>query len=79
MSGGDRAARARVVANFVDRYGADGLRELIELLQDAESGQRIAERFSVSRERVRQWKNAFGRSVTLYQPYPEVSAALRDP
>lgn len=68
--------RDTVVRNFVHRYGVDGLQQLLDLLSAGESGQRIAERFQVSRERVRQWKNTFGRSYTLYQVHPDVLRVL---
>lgn len=72
------ASREIVTQNFIDRYGVDGLRRLLDALQAAESGQAIAAEFSVSRERVRQWKNTFGSSLTLYQVHPEVMVVLRD-
>jgi hypothetical protein len=65
-------SRERVTKNFIRRYGADRLELLINLLKEGESGQLIAEEFKVSRERVRQWKNAFGQVVTLYQVHSEV-------
>ena len=46
------------------------------LLSEGASGQMIADTFEVSRERVRQWKNAFGQIITLYQVYPEVQKVL---
>ena len=49
---------------------------LIHLLSSGESGQLIAGEFSVSRERVRQWKNTFGRVLTLYQVHPDVQMVL---
>lgn len=70
------ASRERVARNFVKRYGADQFQRLIEALQAGESGQRIAEEFDVSRERVRQWKNAFGQVLTIYQVHPEVQQVL---
>ncbi len=66
------SSRERVARNFVKNYGRDGLERLLTLLAEGESGQAIADEFSVSRERVRQWKNTFGRVVTLYQVHPEV-------
>lgn len=63
---------AKVARNFVDRHGVDGLRRLLDLLQEDRSGQEIADEFGVSRERVRQWKNAFGQSVVIYQVHAEV-------
>jgi DNA-directed RNA polymerase sigma subunit (sigma70/sigma32) len=70
-------SRERVARNFVERYGAAGLERMLDALSDGVSGQAIAEEFGVSRERVRQWKEAFGRSVTLYQVYPEVRRLLK--
>ena len=74
----DRASRVRIAKNFVERYGAEGLARFLEALGDGQSGQAIADEFQVSRERVRQWKNAFGQSVTLYQVFPEIRSVLSD-
>lgn len=68
--------RDRIARNFVKRYGQDRFDRLIELLRSGESGQAIADEFSVSRERVRQWKNTFGTVLTLYQVHPDVEALL---
>lgn len=68
----------RVARNFVRRYGADQLQRLLQALQSGESGQVIANEFKVSRERVRQWKNAFGDTLTLYQVHPDVQRVLRE-
>lgn len=73
------SSRQRVAQNFIERYGRDRLQVLLERLADGDSGQAIAEEFEVTRERVRQWKNAFGRVVTLYQVHPEVQRLLRAP
>ena len=70
--------REKVARNFVERYGRERMIELLEALGKGESGQRIAELFAVSRERVRQWKNTFGTVVTVYQVHPEVRAILLD-
>ena len=72
-------SRERVARNFINRYGEARLRWLLDALADGESGQVIADEFSVSRERVRQWKNAFGRVLTLYQVHPDVEDVLRSP
>ena len=69
-------SREKVARNFVKRYGRKALRDLLVALANGESGQSIAETFSVSRERVRQWKNTFGTVVTLYQVHPDVEALL---
>jgi hypothetical protein len=71
--------RRRIAQNFVERYGEARFRELLQALASGASGQAIAESFAVSRERVRQWKNAFGTVVTLYQVHPDVLAVLGEP
>ncbi|HHO54096.1 MAG TPA: hypothetical protein ENK18_25305 [Deltaproteobacteria bacterium] len=68
--------RARIARNFVARYGRERLRQLLVALGSGESGQEIARAFGVSRERVRQWKNAFGTVVTVYQIHPEIQTLL---
>jgi hypothetical protein len=70
--------RERIANNFVERYGADRLRRLLEALANGESGEAIAQEFGVSRERVRQWKNAFGTIVTLYQIHPDVQRVAEE-
>ena len=64
--------------NFVKRYGKDRFKALIQALEAGQSGQAIADEFSVSRERVRQWKNTFGQVLTLYQVHPEVQRVMKD-
>ena len=62
----------KMAANFIDRYGADRFRWLLAALADGASGEGIASELQVSRERVRQWKNAFGTVITLYRIHPEI-------
>ena len=69
-------SRERVARNFIKTYGKRRLRRLLDALGAGESGQAIADEFGVSRERVRQWKNAFGTVITLYQLHPEVERIL---
>jgi hypothetical protein len=71
-------SRERVARNFIKTYGRSRLRRLVEALAAAESGQAIAEEFGVSRERVRQWKNAFGTVIKLYHVHPEVERILKE-
>ena len=52
--------------------GGPMFQRLLNALSNGDSGQVIATDFGVSRERVRQWKNTFGRVVTIYQVHPEV-------
>jgi DNA-directed RNA polymerase sigma subunit (sigma70/sigma32) len=71
-------SRERVARNFIKSYGRSKFRRLLQALGEGESGQTIADEFGVSRERVRQWKNAFGTVITLYQLHPEVERLLRE-
>ena len=71
-------SRERVAQNFVERYGRDRFRKLLEHFSAGESGQVIADEFNVSRERVRQWKNTFGSLVTMYQIHPDVRSLASD-
>lgn len=71
-------SRERVARNFVKSYGRTRFRRLLEALARSESGQTLADEFSVSRERIRQWKNTFGTVITVYQVHPEVERLLRE-
>ena len=68
--------RERVARNFVKRYGMAKFRWALESFGKARSGQEIAKVLGVSRERVRQWRNAFGQTVTFYRLYPETELIL---
>lgn len=61
-----------VARNFVENYGKPALRRLLHLLMERISGEEIAREFGVSRERVRQWKNAFGEVKYSFRVFPEV-------
>jgi hypothetical protein len=69
-------SRTKVARNFVRSYGMENFRALIDALSAGESGQKIADEFGVTRERVRQWKNTFGEVIWHYRLYPEVSRIL---
>lgn len=56
--------------NFIAKYGRERFRDLLDRFARGVSGQVTAEDFGVSRERVRQWKNAFGAVVVVYQVDP---------
>ena len=64
--------REKMTRNFVERYGLERLDRLLDALSAGESGETIAREFDVSRERVRQWKIAFGQVVMIYQVHPDV-------
>lgn len=64
---------ATVAKNFINQYGKAKFKRFIKLLKDGASGEQIAEEYGVSRERVRQWKNAFGNVVQSYDVNPDIS------
>jgi cytochrome oxidase Cu insertion factor (SCO1/SenC/PrrC family) len=64
---------ATVAKNFINQYGKAKFKRFIKLLKDGSSGEQIAEEYGVSRERVRQWKNAFGVVTQSY----DVSADIQ--
>jgi DNA-directed RNA polymerase sigma subunit (sigma70/sigma32) len=70
--------RERGARNFMKRYGRERLKRLIDLLHEEASGQAIAEELGVSRERVRQWKNVFGKRISYFEVYPEVQTVLEE-
>lgn len=63
---------ATVARNFINQYGKAKFKRFIKLLKDGASGESIAEEYGVSRERVRQWKNAFGSVVQSYDVAPDI-------
>ena len=70
------ASRERVARNFIKRYGMARFRETISAFGETRSGGEVAKRLGVSRERVRQWRNTFGQTITLYRLYPETKNLL---
>ncbi|MBK8208304.1 MAG: helix-turn-helix domain-containing protein [Planctomycetes bacterium] len=63
---------ATVANNFIKQYGKARFKRFLKLLKDGTSGETIAEEYNVSRERVRQWKNAFGNVVHNYDVNPDI-------
>ena len=60
------ATRITMAANFLARYGADALRQLLWDFQAGVNHQVSADRLGVSRTRVMEWSRAFGRRVSAY-------------
>jgi len=63
---------ATVAANFIHQYGKARFKRFLKLVQQNTSGEEIATEFGVSRERVRQWKNAFGNVIQSYDVNPDI-------
>ncbi len=64
--------KQKIARNFMKTRGKSAFRTLIRALEEQRSGQEIGELLGVSRERVRQWRDTFGQTVSYYQVYPEV-------
>ncbi len=71
------SSRSKMVKNFIDTRGISEFRYLIESFERHESGQVIADHLGVTRERVRQWRDAFGSTVSVYMATPETQKVLR--
>ena len=59
-----------VVGNLLDKYGTEGVRELLRRFQALESNDKIASDFGVSGERVRQWQHILGTVEREWTPDP---------
>lgn len=62
----------RVSRNFIRKRGRQSYRRLIHLLTSQASGSAMAIEFGVTRQRIHQWKNALGSTITFYRVYPEI-------
>ena len=60
----------RMAENFITKYGRDEFMELISAFQAKIVLRIIGERYGVSKQRVSDWKIAFGTPV--YEVHPEV-------
>ena len=60
----------RTAKNFIKMRGRKNFKLLLDMFHQQLSGEYIAEKFEVSRERVRQWRDIFGRTVKIYEFVP---------
>lgn len=67
---------ATVLHNLLEKYGKERVVRLLHLFEENESGEVIAREFGVSRERVRQWRNLLGTTVTTFLPADGVAQVL---
>jgi DNA-directed RNA polymerase sigma subunit (sigma70/sigma32) len=77
LNGGEVPKQQKVLKNLVKNRGKNVFRVLINDLVNNRSGQAIANKMSVSRERIRQWKNKFGTTTRVYSIHPEILAVLK--
>ena len=68
--------KERVAINFLQKYGEDALKRMIDQFSDGTSHKVIADELGVSRERVRQWRRLMGTTITIYNVHPEVRRYL---
>lgn len=73
----DVSRSRRIARNFVKTYGRAQFVLTLDMFERQESGQTVADMLGVSRERVRQWRDTFGDTITLYRVHPEVTALRR--
>ena len=66
--------RERTARNFVKKYGIESFKLLISMLEQNVSGQKIGDKFGVTRERVRQWRGTFGETIVVYNVYPDINS-----
>ncbi len=69
-------SKERVARNFIKSRGKAQFRMLISMLEQQESAELIGQKLGVSRERVRQWKNTFGITVSTYAVDQTISQML---
>lgn len=64
--------------NFISTYGDERFAWLLDQFEKGASGTAIAKELGVTRERVRQWRNAFGTTVHSYFVHVETQRILRE-
>lgn len=67
---------SRVAQNFMRTYGRARLVQLLEMFRAGDPGPKIAHTFSVTRQRVHQWKTQFGDEKTVFVVDPAVEKLL---
>jgi hypothetical protein len=69
----------RVAKNLIATYGLERFTYLMDLFRNNISGPIIASEFSVTRQRVNQWRNILGEKRTVFIAHPEVEKLLGVP
>lgn len=66
----------RVAKNLIATYGLERFTYLMDMFRNNISGPVIADEFSVTRQRVNQWRNVLGEKRTVFIAHPDVDALL---
>lgn len=69
----------KVAQNLIKSHGISNFLTLIRMFQSNESGSKIAKKFSVSRQRVHQWRKALGITEVTFTPSSEVAEIIGVP
>ena len=75
----EQLSRVRVANNFIKSYGKIRFHDFLSNLEQGLSGAIIAKDFGVTRERVRQWKNSFGKEEFVFYPSDTTLKVLVNP
>ena len=67
-----------VARNICRNYGKHRLRWLLDGFSKNRNMQEMANTMGVSRERIRQYKDALGQQVSFYMPFPEIDAISKE-
>lgn len=65
-----------VAQNFIKKFGKPKFLRFIAMLQNNESGEKIAYEFEVSRQRVHQWKIQLGQEKIMFNLRPSIEEML---
>lgn len=66
----------KVATNFIENYGQEKFNKLIEDFCNNVPGPVIAKSLGVSRQRVHQWKQAFGKEFVIFKVSSEIEEML---
>ena len=69
---GGEVNRAYRLQLFVNRYGADRLRTVVELFERGHSAAAVGRVFGVSRTTGINWRNMIGTDISVYEVHQDV-------
>lgn len=59
----------KMLKNFVEKYGEDGLSDILDMFIDGKSNELISDFYGVTRQRVHQWQKAFTEKRVTMKPH----------